>query len=91
MDAYIVSWSEWGYTMNMTNNDSNNNRPSLYGMSIKFIAINLIIVSVLTFALTGIAVITNNYDKWFPLAIVISVVFFFIGRWLLKTPSTRAQ
>jgi hypothetical protein len=42
-------------------------------------------VSVLTFALAALAVVTNNYDKWFPVAVVLSVSLFFLGRFLLSS------
>jgi hypothetical protein len=53
-------------------------------MAVSFIAINCIIVSVLTFMLTALAVVTNNYDKWFPVAVLLSAVLFFVGKLLLS-------
>jgi hypothetical protein len=53
-------------------------------MAVSFIAINCIIVSVLTFMLTALAVVTNNYDKWFPVAVLLSAALFFVGKLLLS-------
>jgi len=72
--------------MPITSNQRNaRNHTSTLSMAISFIAINCIIVSVLTFALAALAVVTNNYDKWFPVAIALSVSLFFLGRVLLSS------
>ncbi|MBT1451432.1 hypothetical protein KJ365_11135 [Glaciecola sp. XM2] len=71
--------------MSITNDERGGaKRNSPMSMVIVFLAINCIIVSVLTFTLTALAVLTNNYDKWFPVAILLSVGLFFIGRLLLS-------
>nr|WP_136250854.1 hypothetical protein [Ningiella ruwaisensis] len=69
--------------MALSNFKENKSKHSFLNTVIAFVAVNCIIVSVLTFVLTSIAVITSNYDKWFPVAVILSVLFFFIGRWLI--------
>lgn len=69
--------------MSITNDSHNKPKQSTSHVAIMFVAINCIIVSVLTFSLSAVAVITNNYDKWFPVAIFLTVALFLIGRWLL--------
>ncbi|MFC4698635.1 hypothetical protein ACFO4O_00490 [Glaciecola siphonariae] len=70
--------------MSVCKNDTNKPRYSVFNYAMMFLAINCIIVSVLTFTLTAIAVVTNNYDKWFPVAVLLSLGLMFFGRWLLR-------
>lgn len=71
--------------MSMSKSAGNSEKKrSPMSMAILFVAINCIIVSVLTLALSAMAVLTNNYDKWFPVALCLSVVLFYIGRKLLS-------
>lgn len=71
--------------MSTSRNETNARKhTSTVSMAVSFIAINCLIVSALTFMLTAIAVVTNNYDKWFPVAVVLSVALFFIGKLLLS-------
>lgn len=71
--------------MTVTNNQTNKPKHTVLSLAIMFLAINCIIVSVLTFSLTALAVATSNYDKWFPVAVLLSIGFFFIGRLLLRS------
>jgi hydrogenase-4 membrane subunit HyfE len=75
--------------MAATENQSNKSKHSLLNIAIMFLAINCIIVSVLTFSLTTVAVLMNNYDKWFPVAVLLSIGLFLIGRWLIRTQRHR--
>jgi len=71
--------------MSTSRNETNARKhTSTVSMVVSFIAVNCLIVSALTFMLTAIAVVTNNYDKWFPVAVVLSVALFFIGKLLLS-------
>lgn len=71
--------------MSSSRNETNGRKhTSTVSMAVSFIAINCIIVSVLTFMLTALAVVTNNYDKWFPVAVLLSAVLFFVGKLLLS-------
>lgn len=74
-----------GVAMAVTNNQVNKSKHSVLSLAIMFLAINCIIVSVLTFSLTTLAVVTNNYDKWFPIAVLLSIGLFFIGRLLIRS------
>lgn len=71
--------------MTVTNNQPNKSKHSLLSLAIMFLAINCIIVSVLTFSLTALAIATSNYDKWFPVAVLLSIGLLFIGRWLIRS------
>lgn len=71
--------------MSTPRNETNAHKhTSTVSMAVSFIAINCLIVSALTFMLIAIAVVTNNYDKWFPVAVVLSVALLFIGKVLLS-------
>lgn len=71
--------------MSTSRNETNARKhTSTVSMAVSFIAINCLILSALTFMLTAIAIVTNNYDKWFPVAVVLSVALFFIGKLLLS-------
>lgn len=71
--------------MCVTNNQANKPKYSVFNLAIMFLAINCIIVSVLTFSLATLAVITSNYDKWFPVAVILSIALFFIGRLIIRS------
>lgn len=71
--------------MSITNNQANKSKHTLFSLAVMFLAINCIIVSVLTFSLTALAVVTSNYDKWFPMAVLLSIGFFFVGRFLIRS------
>jgi hypothetical protein len=75
--------------MSTLKNRTNNVRQSWLRLAKVFFGINCIIVSVLTLMLTGLAIINSHYDRWFPLAVVLTVVLFITGRWVLQSNRHR--
>ncbi len=77
--------------MSATKNSLNKGKQSWFNFALVFLAINCIIVSALTFLLTIMAVLSNHYDKWFPVAIILSAVLFLGGRWILRVQRRKQK